>query len=112
MKKYCFVAFNLLASCTVTPTSSHFADGQLTLNLDKQTVIERYGNPFSMDISIDTDSVLKEHLYYKEAVRVKNCPFIVTTKLDFHNGKLYKMYQFDKMVGNVALEADSVKVEH
>lgn len=49
-----------------------------------------------MDISIDTDSVLKEHLYYKEAVRVKNCPFIVTTKLDFHNGKLYKMYQFDK----------------
>ena len=54
MKKYCFVAFNLLASCTVIPTSSHFADGQLTLNLDKQTVIERYGNPFSMDISIDT----------------------------------------------------------
>ena len=40
MKKYCFVAFNLLASCTVIPTSSHFADGQLTLNLDKQTVIE------------------------------------------------------------------------
>ena len=65
MKKYCFVAFNLLASCTVIPTSSHFADGQLTLNLDKQTVIERYGNPFSMDISIDTDSVLKEHLYYR-----------------------------------------------
>lgn len=83
MKKYCFVAFNLLASCTVIPTSSHFADGQLTLNLDKQTVIERYGNPFSMDISIDTDSVLKEHLYYKEAVRVKELSFYCYDKVGF-----------------------------
>lgn len=112
MKKYCFIALNLLASCAVIPTSSHFADGRLTLNLDKKTVIEHYGNPFSMNISIDTDSVLKEHLCYKEAVRVKNCPFIVTTELDFHNGKLFKICQFDKMLGNAALEVDSVKVEH
>ena len=59
MKKYGFIALNLFASCGVIPTSSHFADGQLALNLDKRTVIECYGNPFSMDISIDTDSVLK-----------------------------------------------------
>lgn len=61
MKKYGFIAFNLFASCAVIPTSSHFTDGQLALNLDKLTVIERYGNPFSMDISIDTDSVKVEH---------------------------------------------------
>lgn len=62
MKKYGFIALNLFASCAVIPISSHFADEQLALNLDKRTIIERYGNPFSLDISIGTDSVLKEHL--------------------------------------------------
>lgn len=109
MNKLCFLALSLLASCAVIPTSSRFADGQLPLNIDKNSVIERYGKPFSLEVSFDKDSVLNEVVYYKEAVRVMNSPFIVTTKLDFRNGKLCKIRQFDQMVKNVALEVDSVR---
>lgn len=100
-----------LASCSVyrNSASASISIGELNIGMDKESVLTKYGQPFSFDAQIsDNDTIVV--LSYKSPKPVANCEFIVSTKLLFVNNKLKSISQSDFFVPESVIYCDSTKV--
>lgn len=77
--------------------------------MNKETILAKYGQPFSFDIQISNNDTIAI-LLYKSPKPVANCEFIVTTKLLFINNKLKNISQSDFYVPESVILWDSTKV--
>lgn len=100
-----------LASCSVyrNSASASISIGELNIGMNKESVLTKYGQPFSFDVQIsDNDTVAV--LSYKSPKPIANCEFIVTTKLVFVNDELKSISQNDFYVPENVIFCDSTKV--
>ncbi len=105
------IAVIVLASCNVykNSASASISIGELNIGMNKETILAKYGQPFSFDIQTsDNDTIAI--LSYKSPKPVVNCEFIVTTKLLFVNNKLKSISQSDFYVPESVIFCDSTKV--
>lgn len=106
-----FLSIIGLASCSVykNGASSNISIREISLGMNKETVIAKYGQPFSFNTHIsngDTITVLS----YKTPKPVANCEFIVTTELSFVNNELKTISQRDFYVPENVIFNDSTMV--
>ena len=100
-----------LASCSVYRNSASvsISIGELNVGMDKESVLTKYGQPFSFDAQISGNDTIVV-LSYKSPKPVANCEFIVSTKLLFVNNKLKSISQSDFFVPESVIYCDSTKV--
>lgn len=105
------IAVIVLTSCSVykNSTSASISIGELNIGMNKETILAKYGQPFSFDIQISNNDTIAI-LLYKSPKPVANCEFIVTTKLLFINNKLKNISQSDFYVPESVILWDSTKV--
>lgn len=105
------IAIIVLTSCSVykNSTSASISIGELNIGMNKETILAKYGQPFSFDIQISNNDTIAI-LLYKSPKPVANCEFIVTTKLLFINNKLKNISQSDFYVPESVILWDSTKV--
>lgn len=105
------IAVIVLTSCSVykNSTSASISIGELNIGMNKETILAKYGQPFSFDIQISNNDTIAI-LLYKSPKPVANCEFIVTTKLLFINNKLKNISQSDFYVPESMILWDSTKV--
>lgn len=101
----------VLTSCSVykNSTSASISIGELNIGMNKETILAKYGQPFSFNIQISNNDTIAI-LLYKSPKPVANCEFIVTTKLLFINNKLKNISQSDFYVPESVILWDSTKV--
>lgn len=98
----------IVASCATIPTASRFEFGPDKIGAKKEEIIKEYGRPFMYDTYVEGEKTI-EVLYYKEPVRVANCPYVITTTLYFENTILQKFTQKDKLIKDFEFQTDSIK---
>ena len=98
----------IISSCATIPTTSRFDFGQEKIGTKKEDIIKEYGKPFMYDMYIESGRTI-EVLYYKEPVRVANCPYVITTTLHFENTVLQKITQKDRLIKDFEFQVDSIK---
>lgn len=105
------IAVIVLTSCSVykNSTSASISIGELNIGMNKETILAKYGQPFSFNIQISNNDTIAI-LLYKSPKPVANCEFIVTTKLLFINNKLKNISQSDFYVPESVILWDSTKV--
>ena len=105
------IAVIVLTSCSVykNSTPASISIGELNIGMNKETILAKYGQPFSFDIQISNNDTIAI-LLYKSPKPVANCEFIVTTKLLFINNKLKTISQSDFYVPESVIFWDSTKV--
>lgn len=105
------IAVIVLTSCSVykNSTSTSISIGELNIGMNKETILAKYGQPFSFNIQISNNDTIAI-LLYKSPKPVANCEFIVTTKLLFINNKLKNISQSDFYVPESVILWDSTKV--
>ena len=105
------IAVIVLTSCSVykNSTSASISIGELKIGMNKETILAKYGQPFSFNIQISNNDTIAI-LLYKSPKPVANCEFIVTTKLLFINNKLKNISQSDFYVPESVILWDSTKV--
>ncbi|CDA77686.1 putative uncharacterized protein [Bacteroides sp. CAG:530] len=105
------IAVIALTSCSVykNSTSASISIGELNIGMNKETILAKYGQPFSFNIQISNNDTIAI-LLYKSPKPVANCEFIVTTKLLFINNKLKNISQSDFYVPESVILWDSTKV--
>ena len=105
------IAVIVLTSCSVykNSTSASISIGELNIGMNKETILAKYGQPFSFNIQISNNDTIAI-LLYKSPKPVANCEFIVTTKLLFINNKLKNISQSDFYVPESVIFWDSTKV--
>lgn len=103
--------FFIVSACATIPTTSRFTRESVGLGMNKSTLINKMGTPFSADSYMEDNKHI-DILYYKEAVRVKNCPYIITTTLYFENELLRRITQKDKYISDnnkININSDIIK---
>ncbi len=105
------IAVIALTSCSIykNSTSASISIGELNIGMNKETILAKYGQPFSFNIQISNNDTIAI-LLYKSPKPVANCEFIVTTKLLFINNKLKNISQSDFYVPESVILWDSTKV--
>ena len=105
------IAVIVLTSCSVykNSTSASISIGELNIGMNKETILAKYGQPFSFNIQISNNDTIAI-LLYKSPKPVANCEFIVTTKLLCINNKLKNISQSDFYVPESVILWDSTKV--
>ncbi len=103
------VAVCCLTSCkTYMDYSSYPKMDDLKLGVNKEYVIEKWGQPFSFSsYVINNDTIVT--LNYKTPKAVANCEFIVTSELTFKNDKLEMISQSDFVVPDNVILYDPSK---
>lgn len=94
-----------LSNCAIYPKVSKYMKNNISLGMPKEQVLKKMGTP----MRIDSESMNKECLFYKEIVRVGVHDFIVTTALTFENGILTEVKQDDKFINTTRAVLDSTK---
>lgn len=89
--------------------SASISIGELNIGMDKESILTKYGQPFSFDAQISGNDTIVV-LSYKSPKPVANCEFIVSTKLLFVNNKLKSISQSDFFVPESVIYCDSTKV--
>jgi hypothetical protein len=103
-----FMTVWIVASCATIHTASGFEFGPDKIGSKKEEIIKEFGRPFMYDTYVEGGKTI-EVLYYKEPVRVANCPYVITTTLYFENAVLQKFTQKDKLIKDIEFLTDSIK---
>lgn len=100
-----------LTSCSVfrSSASKTISINELNLGMNKETVLDIIGQPFSFSMRVsDNDTITV--LSYKTPRHVANCEYIITTDLSFINDKLESISQRDFYVPDNVMFCDSTKI--
>jgi hypothetical protein len=103
-----FMIVWIMASCATIPTASRFEFSPEKIGAKKEEIMKYFGRPFMYDTYVEDGKTI-EVLYYKEPVRVANCPYVITTTIYFENAALQKFTQKDKLIKNFEFQTDSIK---
>ena len=98
----------LISSCMTIPKMSQFEAKGSYIGMKKDEILSQFGKPFMREIHIDSGDTI-EVVYYKEPVRVANCPYVITTALYFKNSVLTRFEQKDRLINNIEISTDSIK---
>lgn len=86
---YLLFALTCLTACYTSNKISRFSTSNINLGMDKSVFIQKYGEPFTKEISHIQNRQEQEKLFYKEEL-YKGSWYIVTTAFTFIDNKLVK----------------------
>ena len=91
----------LLSSCVATYTSTRYSNADIHIGESKNSIIRKYGAPYSEELLYDNNNILTEIIRYKEPMAYG---YTLETFFYFQDSILVKKLQVDNSPSEVILK--------